>query len=159
MTANPITIYKRNHKGEKLLEYSGEVTARGETWVCITARFNNPDKDAGYVVFKRGDTYVEWYYSDRWYNVFVLYDVDDGQHKGWYCNVTRPAQLGEHVIAADDLALDVYVSLLRETLLLDEDEFAALDLSLDEQKAAWAAVEAIKRAVATRESPFDLPED
>ena len=90
-----VTVIKQNHLGEKLLEYSGEVLMQGKTWVCIEATYNNPDKDAGYVVFRRGDTFIEWYYSDRWYNVFELYDVDDGQHKGWYCNITRPAIISE----------------------------------------------------------------
>lgn len=157
MTTNLITIYKRDHNGHKLLEYTGEAAARGATWICVNARFNNPDKDAGYIVFRRGDTFIEWYYSDRWYNVFVLYDVDDGRHKGWYCNITRPAELSEHLIAADDLALDVFISPQRDILVLDEDEFAALDLPPEDQRAAWAAVEAIKRAVAAHESPFDLP--
>lgn len=151
-----ITIHKRDPNGATLLEYGGEVVACGETWVCVNARFNFPDKDAGYVVFRQGDTFVEWYYTDRWYNVFTLYDVDDGHHKGWYCNVTRSAELTENLIAADDLALDVFVSPQREILILDEDEFAALALPPEDQQAAWAAVEAIKRAVAAHESPFDL---
>ena len=50
-----VTVIKQNHLGEKLLEYSGEVLTQGKTWVCIEAIYNNPDKDAGYVVFRRGD--------------------------------------------------------------------------------------------------------
>ncbi|MEP7290199.1 MAG: DUF402 domain-containing protein [Chloroflexota bacterium] len=149
-----ITVVKRNHRGEKKLDYLGEVISRGESWVCVSARFNNPDKDAGYVVFRRGDTFTEWHYSDRWYNVFALHDVDDGHFKGWYCNVTRPAILSDDTVYADDLALDVFVSPQREILVLDEDEFTALDLPPDEQRAAWDAVEAIKRAVAAGEAPF-----
>ena len=149
------TVHKNNHRGEKLLEYSGEIIGRGETWLCLRATYNNPAKDAGYVVFRRGDTFFEWYYSDRWYNVFALYDVSDGHFKGWYCNVTRPAHLSDDLITADDLALDVFVSPQREILVLDEDEFAALDLPLDEQHAAWKAVESIKRLAAAGDAPFD----
>ena len=149
-----IKLVKCNHRGEKVLEYSGEVVMRDETWVCVMARYNNPDKDAGYVVFRRNDTFIEWHYSDRWYNVFELYDVDDGHLKGWYCNITRPAILDDDTICADDLALDVFVSPKREVLVLDEDEFAALDLPPEEQRAAWAAVEAIRRTVTAHKTPF-----
>ncbi len=148
------TVVKNNHRGEKLLDYSGEIIARGDNWLCLRATYNNPDKDAGYVVFRRGDTFIEWYYSDRWYNVFALHDVSDGHFKGWYCNVTRPAHLSDALISADDLALDVFISPARQTLLLDEDEFAELDLSPDEQRAAWAAVDAIRQAVAAGADPF-----
>lgn len=148
-------VHKNNHRGEKLLEYSGEIIGRGEGWLCLRARFNYPDKDAGYVVFRQGDTFVEWYYSERWYNVFALYDVSDGQFKGWYCNITRPAQLSDDLITADDLALDVFVSPLRDVLVLDEDEFVALELPPDEQRAAWDAVDAIRQAVVAGEAPFN----
>ncbi len=150
-----VTLIKQNHRGEEVWEYSGEVVARGDTWVCVRAPFNYKDKDAGYVVFRHGDIFMEWHYSDRWYNVFVIYDVDDGHLKGWYCNVTRPAIIRADTIRADDLALDVFVSPDRALRVLDEDEFAALDLPPEEQRAAWEAVEAIKRAVAAGEAPFD----
>ena len=150
-----VTVIKQNHLGEKLLEYSGEVLMQGKTWVCIEATYNNPDKDAGYVVFRRGDTFVEWYYSERWYNVFELYDVDDGQHKGWYCNITRPASISEDLIRADDLALDVFVTPEGEITVLDEDEFAALNLPPNERRAALAAVQAIRQAVENGDSPFE----
>jgi predicted RNA-binding protein associated with RNAse of E/G family len=150
-----VTVINQNHLGEKLLEYSGEVLMAGKTWVCIEATYNNPDKDAGYVVFRHGDTFVEWYYSERWYNVFELYDVDDGQHKGWYCNITRPAKISEDLITADDLALDVFVTPEGEITVLDEDEFAALNLPPNEQRAVRDAVRAIRRAVENGDSPFE----
>jgi len=150
-----VTVIKQNHLGEKILEYSGEVLTEGKTWVCLEATFNNPDKDAGYVVFRRGDTFIEWYYSDRWYNVFELYDVDDEHHKGWYCNITRPAQISEELIRADDLALDVFVSPEGEITVLDEDEFAALNLAPADQRAARNAVLAIRRAVENGDTPFE----
>ncbi|MFN8451405.1 MAG: hypothetical protein U0521_23180 [Anaerolineae bacterium] len=39
--------------------------------------------------------------------------------------------------------------------MLDEDEFEALDLTAGERRAAWDAVDAIRRAVAAGEAPFD----
>lgn len=156
MMAQSITIVKQTDRGERVWDYPGEVVARGDTWVCIRAPFSgSADRDLGYVVFRQGDTFVEWHYSDRWYNVFRIYDVDDGRLKGWYCNVTRPAVITDDAVRADDLALDVFVYPNREILVLDEDEFAALDLTADERHAAWVAVDAIRRAVAAGEAPFD----
>lgn len=155
MTSKTIALIKRNHRGEKVWEYGGTVRARGATWVCVVAKFNLPDKERSYVTFRRGDTFVEWHYSDRWYNAFEMYDVADGRFKGWYCNVTRPAILGETAIEADDLALDMFVWPNGETLLLDEDEFAELDLPPEDRRGALEAVEAIRRAVAAGEAPFE----
>ncbi len=154
MTNSPITLIKQNHRGEKVVEYHGEVLARGAAWVCVRAPFNHDDKNVGYVVFRRGDLFIEWHYSDRWYNVFELHDVDDGHLKGWYCNVTRPAIITADTIRADDLALDVFIAPDGTLTLLDGDEFDALKLSPDEQTAARDAVELIKQAVSDRQPPF-----
>ncbi len=150
-----ITLIKQNERGEKVWEYSGKESGRGATWVCVVARFDLPDKDRRYVVFRRGDTFIEWHYSDRWYNVFELHDVDDGHLKGWYCNVTRPAIISGDTVRADDLALDVFISPAGELLVTDEDEFAELDLSPDDRRGALEAVEAIRRAAAAGEAPFE----
>ncbi|MCK6578275.1 MAG: DUF402 domain-containing protein [Anaerolineae bacterium] len=149
-----ITVIKRDHTGRAVWQYQGEVTARGATWVCLQARFHRDDLDAGYMVFRRGDLFTEWFYSDRWYNVFRIEDVDDGALKGWYCNITRPAYIADGEIAADDLALDVFVSPSGEIRLLDEGEFHALPLSADDQAQAWAAVETIRTLVRAAVPPF-----
>ena len=152
----PITVHKCNHLGEQVWQYQGEAVERGATWVCLRARFGRDDIDAGYVVFRRGDLMTEWFYTDRWYNVFRLEDVEDGRLKGWYCNIGRPARLSESDVAYDDLALDVFVTPAGEVLVLDEDEFAALRLPATDVAASWAAVESIRQAVAAHAFPFQI---
>ena len=150
-----ITIVKRSHTGETLVEYSGDVVERGETWVCVRATFNHDDKVRDYVTFRRGDTFIEWHYADRWYNVFEMHDVSDGHLKGWYCNITRPAEISDSRVIADDLALDAFVSPDGSILVLDEDEFADLNISAEERRLALMAIEEIRGMVARRESPFN----
>jgi hypothetical protein len=155
----PFTITKNDHHGQQVWSYKGELLERGAGFVQVKARFNVDDKNPGFVVFRRGDTFIEWHYSDRWYNIFQLHDVSDGRLKGWYCNIVRPAHITADTVAADDLALDVFVSPTGETLVVDEDEFAELNLSPDEQRAARTAVAALLDAAASRQPPFDLIED
>jgi predicted RNA-binding protein associated with RNAse of E/G family len=150
-----ITIIKRSHHGTVALEYRGEVVERGETWVCVRARFNFADKPVGPIVFRRGDLFTEWHYADRWYNVFEIHDVDDNHLKGWYCNVTRPALIDDGTVQADDLALDMFVSPDGGVLVLDEDEFSALDLPDTDRQQALMTVQVIREIVERREPPFD----
>ena len=152
---DPITIIKCDPAGRAVWQYEGVVLARGAGWVCIEARFNRDDYDAGYVQYRRGDRFVEWFYADRWYNVFRIHDVDDDRLKGWYCNITRPARLTAESVAADDLALDVFVSPGGAVLLLDEDEYAALSLTDGERAAVDAAVAHIRALAAADDPPFD----
>jgi len=133
-----ITVIKNDHEGRFVWQYQGELVARGETWVCLSARFNRDYADIGPAAFRRGDRFVEWFYSDRWYNVFQVFSVEDGHLRGWYCNVTRPAVIQASVVAS-----------------LDEDEFAALELAAGERAQALAAVETIRAAVAAGSPPFE----
>jgi predicted RNA-binding protein associated with RNAse of E/G family len=149
-----ITIVKHDHHGRHKWEYSGAVVDRGPTWVCIRAPFSGEYNNQGVVIFRRGDLFTEWHYSDRWYNVFRV-QAADGQLKGWFCNATRPAVITESRVVAEDLALDVFVMPDGTIHMLDEDEFAALNLSPDEHAAALNAIETIRQLVAARAAPFD----
>lgn len=135
-----ITVYKLDENGRFVWQYPAVVLERGESHVRLEAFFNRDDMDLGYTTFKRNDRFIETFYSDRWYNVFAVYDRDDGHLKGWYCNVCRPAVLGETAVSCDDLALDVWIDPNGQPLLLDEDEFESLQLSPTEQQASHNAV-------------------
>jgi protein associated with RNAse G/E len=73
---------------------------------------------------------------DHWFNIYEIHDRDTDEIKCWYCNVTRPAEIGHDSIAYDDLALDLLVYPDGRQLVLDEDEFLSLNLSsVDAQRA------------------------
>ncbi len=152
---NDITVRKLDHEGREVFRYEGQVLWREAHCVCLRAVFQYGDVDFGFVTFSRGDVFTEWFYSDRWYNVFRIEDGRSGALKGWYCNVTRPAQIGHDIVSADDLALDVFVGPTGALQLLDEDEFAALSLPGGERAAARQAVAEIRAAVAAGRAPFD----
>ncbi len=150
------TIYKRDHDGNPVWHYPATLDYQTETTVCIHAYFAalfGGDVES-IITFRMGDLMTEWFYSDRWYNVFQIEDVDDGRIKGWYCNITRPALFYADYLVHDDLALDVFVHPDGAIVLLDEDEFAAIDIPDIDRAAAWDAVAQIRAAVAERSGPF-----
>ena len=148
------TVYKCDHEGTVVWHYPAAVVQRTETSVCLAAVFDRDESDLGAVVLRRGDVFTEWFYSDRWYNIFRIEDIQTSLLKGWYCNITRPARILEDGVYADDLALDIFVMPNGNIVLLDEDEFTALDLPAFERIAALRAVEYIRQAVAERSAPF-----
>ncbi|MDQ7028236.1 MAG: DUF402 domain-containing protein [Anaerolineae bacterium] len=152
---NDFTVIKCNHRGETVLSYQGEIVVRGENYVCVRALFTFSSRDLGYVALKTGDIFTEWFYSDKWYNVFRVQDVDSGALKGYYCNLTRPAVISANSVKADDLALDIFVKPNRNILLLDEDEYNDLPLSDDERKQVQAAIDEIYSLVKQAIAPFD----
>jgi protein associated with RNAse G/E len=150
-----ITIHKLDHTGVEQLVYHGEMIERTESLVILEARFARERMDLGYVTLVPGDRFVEYFYSDRWYNIFLIFDSAGGQFKGWYCNVTRPARFDGDHIWADDLALDYFVDPQGREFVLDEDEFSGLGLAPEEEQAARAALAELRELVARRQGPFD----
>jgi protein associated with RNAse G/E len=117
--------------------YEGEVLERTPDSLTLEALFDRDDRPFMGTTLKRGDRFVETYYSARWYNIFEIYDRDDGALKGWYCNVTQPAAWTDGRVEYVDLFLDLWVSADGAQTVLDEDEFAAADLPEDLRQSAW----------------------
>jgi uncharacterized protein len=135
-----IVVDKLSPQGELMWRYEGELIERSEGWLKLEAFFDRDDMPFMGISLKRGDRFLETYYSDRWYNIFEIYDRDDGMLKGWYCNVTRPALFLEGRIEYVDLFLDLWVSDTGAQTVLDEDEFLAADLDDDTRRAARDAL-------------------
>lgn len=148
-----LTVHKLNHLGEEKITWPGRMLARSANAVVLEAAFTRGPLDLGYVVLKPGDRFIEHYFFDRWYNIFEIYDVDDGAFKGWYCNVTRPAVLEANDLRAEDLVLDVFAPPAGEALALDEDEFAALALADEDARQARAALNELLRLAAVGALP------
>jgi len=124
-----IKVQKKNPAGEVTYEYEGVLLSCDANSITLEALFNREDIPFMDIVFKKGDRFVEQYYADRWYNIFAVYDRDNGKLKGWYCNVGKPAVIAEGVVSYMDLALDLWVSATGKQTVLDEDEFEKLDLN------------------------------
>jgi len=151
-----ITIRKLDHTGRETWHYTGTLVERGPRHVVIEAFFDQPDSDDGYVVWRTGDRFLEWYFTDRWYNIFRVHDVGDDHIKGWYCNITRPPTISDDSIVWPDLALDVWVAPGGDIRLIDEEEFAALPLDAATRENALRGLHDLRARVFRREAPFEI---
>lgn len=149
-----ITVYKQNALGETRIRYTGELLERLSNGVVILASWTLPKRDLGYIQFEPGDHFVEYYYIDRWFNIFDIAD-ENGERKGWYCNVAAPAIIADDTVQQVDLLLDVWVYPDGRMLILDEDEFAAdTTLSQDLRAKAQQGLQAIVQMIADRQEVF-----
>jgi predicted RNA-binding protein associated with RNAse of E/G family len=131
-----IKVQKKNPAGEVTYQYEGILLDQDGHTITIQALFDRADMPFMDVVFKNGDRFVEYYYTDRWYNIFAIHDRDDDSVKGWYCNIGMPAIFENGIISYVDLALDLWVSMDGAQTVLDEDEFE--ELKLDDERRAGA---------------------
>lgn len=143
-----VTVYKLDERGEDVWQYPARLVAQTADSVQLEAHFNRDDMDLGFATFRRGDRFVEYFYTDRWYNIFAVYDRAGAGLKGWYCNVCRPAVIKDDAVYCEDLALDLwYAPGQPQPLVLDEEEFAALDIPpADRQQARQALKQLIHLA-------------
>ena len=131
-----ITVVKLDHVGNKVFDYSGTVLKQTENELSVEAFFVTSIGEAGPLKIYQGDRFVEYYYTDRWYNIFEVHDGETDVLKGYYCNVGYPAQITDGEVSYRDLALDLVVMPDGQQVVLDEDEFAELDL---DARTAWRA--------------------
>ncbi len=150
----PITVHKLNESGREVWRYEGTVLERTPNSVRLEARFDRDDIDFHGLNLRRGDRFVETFFSDRWYNIFSIYDTDDDHHKGWYCNIARPAKIETGHVYAEDLALDLIVLPNGSFWVLDEDEFTDLRISPEDRQRALETLDHLKALAAAGEVPF-----
>lgn len=148
-----IKVQKKNPKGEITYQYEGILLSRDENSITLEALFDREDMPFMDIVLKKGDRFVEHYYSDRWYNVFAVYDRDNGKLKGWYCNVGEPAVIEDSLVSYVDLALDLWVSANGKQTVLDEDEFEKLDLNEELGVGALSGLNELKRLFENNKPP------
>src|SRR5918993_2698573 len=144
MSRMKMKVQKKNLSGQVTVEYEGDVLQRRENSVTLEALFTREATPVVDVIFKKDDRFVEYFYADRWYNIFTVHDRENGNIKGWYCNVSKPAEIETDVVSYVDLALDLWVSANGQQTVLDEDEFAELDLSAELSAAALKGLEDLK---------------
>lgn len=146
-------IQKKNLNGDVVFQYDGEVVEREGNAIILEAFFGREDMAFMNVTLKRGDRFVETFYTDRWYNIFEIFDRDDKKFKGWYCNIGRPALIEGETISYVDLALDLWVDPSGSQTVLDEDELIELGLDQELLQKVYAGMRELQELLKTKNPP------
>jgi len=101
---------------------------------------------------------TEYYWLDRWYNVFRFSDPDQNL-KSFYCNVNLPPQFDGRVLSYIDLDIDVLVAPDLTYRILDIDDFEEnakrYPYPEEVQANARRALAELTALIASRSFPFD----
>jgi hypothetical protein len=143
--SNKISVVKFSPFGEELLRYPAEVIERlGDERIVVEARFALQANPVGGMVIELEDRMVESYDSREWFNVLEVHDHATDELKGWYCNISYPAEIGRDQVSYRDLALDLVVLQDGRQEVLDEKEFAALELAETDKAQARQGLEVLQ---------------
>lgn len=103
-------------------EWSAELISQTSSRIDLVGVFETTveHRDLGRIA--AGTVSYEFYWPDRWYNIF-RFEYPDGKLRNYYCNVAMPPVISETALEYVDLDIDVLVWPDREPIVLDRDEF------------------------------------
>ncbi|HSS95506.1 MAG TPA: DUF402 domain-containing protein [Terriglobales bacterium] len=139
------TISKCDHLGKEVFRYLGQMLKREANSILLEATFGLENVTIVDIPMTVGDVFLETYFLDRWFNIYEIHSKGTNQLKGWYCNISYPAEITENKVIFRDLALDLLVYPDGRQVVLDEDEFAALELTSQDRTAARLALAELQR--------------
>lgn len=139
------TIIKKNAMNQETWRYHGRLLERADDHLVLEAFFDRDDMDLHGLFLAKGDRFVETWYTDRWFNIFEIHAREDDHLRGWYCNIGSPAVVDGNQISYIDLCLDLLVFPDGRQIVLDEAEFAELDISFELRQQALLALDLLKK--------------
>ncbi|MGZ5437815.1 MAG: DUF402 domain-containing protein [Pyrinomonadaceae bacterium] len=93
-----------------------------DSLIVLDAEFEHDVKHEVLGEIPRGTRTAEYYWFNRWYNIFRFLR-NDGDTRLWYCNINTPPKLENGVLSYIDLDIDVLVQPDFTYQVLDIDEF------------------------------------
>lgn len=144
LAAGSAVVVCRAKAGKPELAYPMTVKGDDGDHLIVAGPFSQSETlELGYTRFEPEDWFVEHFWRSRWFAIAQVMAAD-GATKGWYCDITRPAEVSAGVVRSADLYLDLWVPLDgSRPLVLDEDEFEASGLARADPSAAAAAQAAL----------------
>lgn len=113
---------------------------------------------SGRLGFFPGDHTIEFYLPDRWWNVYAVFGPA-AERRGYYCNVSTPAQRDGDEIVYTDLDIDLLVRADGSHLIMDEDEYheraERMGYTAEVRQQVATAVEELVGAASQRLDLFD----
>ena len=153
----PLTVRVLKYDGIEYRSWDA-TTARIEGGlVVLDAEFEHDVQHELLGRIPRGTRTIEYYWLDRWYNVFRFLEAD-GATKLFYCNVNMPPAITGGVLTYVDLDIDILVRPDGSYQVLDLDEFAVnaerYGYSEQVKTQAGAAVDDLISMIKARQFPF-----
>ena len=122
MPSPDVTINSRKYDLTIRRTWQARLIERADSLLVFVGEFAEEvhHPDLGHIL--AGTVSYEFYWLDRWYNVFRFHEPD-GTFRNWYCNINMPPKFVEGVLDYVDLDIDILIWPGREPIVLDEDEF------------------------------------
>jgi Uncharacterized domain/protein associated with RNAses G and E len=153
-----ITVNSRKFDGSIRRSWTCRLIGQENTLLVFEGVFDCDVRhdDLGFI--RRGTISYEYYWLDRWYNVFRFHEPE-GKLRNYYCNLNMPPVFENGVLDYVDLDLDVLVWKDFSYKVLDREDFeensAKFDYSEELRRTVEKSLAEIIRLIETKAFPFD----
>jgi len=155
---NAIVVVVRKFDGAEHRRWSAQLVDKSDSLITLDATFDEHIEHDLLGSVPAGTISREYYWLDRWYNVFRF---SDSEHrlKQFYCNINMPPHFDGKTISYVDLDIDVLVEPDLSHRILDVEDFEQnskiYSYPVEVQNAARAALEDVVRLIESRAFPFN----
>ena len=142
----------QKYGGAEHRRWAARIAKQTDPLLVLDAVFDNEIEHDLIGTIAAGTISTEYYWLDRWYNVFRFSDR-------FYCNVSMPPSFDGQVLTYVDLDIDVLVKPDFSYQVLDledfEDNARVFNYPLEVRENAHAALAELIKLIETRSFPFD----
>lgn len=153
-----VTINSRKFDGAIHKYWKAELLAETDELLTFVGVFEKEITHAHLGVIRPGTVSYEFYWKNRWFNVFRFHEPE-GDLRNFYCNLNQPPKFENGVLDYVDLDIDLLVWSDDSYQILDLDEFEAhaLKYSYSEEllKQVDSALKELLAMVEKKSFPFD----
>jgi uncharacterized protein len=147
----------RKYDGAEHRKWSARLIKEVNSLLVLDAEFDEHIDHELVGTIPIGTVSTEYYWLDRWYNVFRFAEPD-GRLKRFYCNINMPPQFDGEVLSYIDLDIDVLVEPDWSFKILDVDDFEGnaklYNYPAEIQNQVRDALAELVRLIETRTFPF-----
>lgn len=152
-----ITVRAHKYDGSEHRSWKARVLRQEGPLLVLDATFDREIKHDLLGTIASGTSSIEYYWLDRWYNVFRFADPK-GRLRSYYCNVNVPPEFDGQVLSYIDLDIDILVEPDLTYRVVDLDDFEQnaklFGYSEDVQKKARQALRRLIELIESRGFPF-----
>jgi protein associated with RNAse G/E len=153
-----ITVQVLKYDGAPHRRWRAHLKERRGELLILDAAFEEEVNHSQLGLIRRGTVSIEYYWLDRWYNVFRFLEPD-GSVRNFYCNVNMPPSLDQNLLSYVDLDMDIVVAPDLSYEILDMEEFSVnaerYGYTQEVLSKARVALDELQTLISTRAFPFD----
>lgn len=158
---NIVRINARKYDGEIHRSWQCKILEQKNSLLTFVGEFDREVIHSDLGLIRRGTISYEYYWLDRWYNVFRFHEPD-GSLRNFYCNVNAPPVMANGILDYVDLDVDVLVWKDFKYEILDTEEFELNSLkynySANVIENAAKSLDELINMINARIFPFDFTE-